>query len=122
MSYFMLHEDGGSKILMTEKIRDRWIKLLVPLMVIIVAGCSSSRQITLYINCTNNEVELFSNGEYLGIGGPIPIIVRNNQQSIEIEGRKRTNGQTLFVKNYYAPFKNNSLIEIQYDEPLFYSN
>lgn len=118
----MLHEDGGSKILMTEKIRDRWIKLLVPLMVIIVAGCSSSRQITLYINCTNNEVELFSNGEYLGIGGPIPIIVRNNQQSIEIEGRKRTNGQTLFVKNYYAPFNNNSLIEIQYDEPLFYSN
>lgn len=87
----------------------------------IVCGCSASKQIPVYINCNQAGIELFVNGEYIGSGGPFPYTIANGQQTIEIEGRKSDSGNTLFVRTYYAPFKKNSLIEIQYNEPMFNS-
>lgn len=109
---------------MTENLLNNRITLftLLLLFVPIIVGCSSSKQTIVYLNCTNEDIELFSDGEYLGVGGPIPFTIKDNQQSIEIEGRKKSNGQTVFINNYHAPFKQNSLIDIKYTEPLFYSN
>ena len=91
------------------------------MLLIFTMSCCSSKMYPIYLNCDNEDIEIYVNGDFVGNGGPIEFTVTEGMTEIEVECHR--NGIPVLNRIYNVVGAKNALIDIKiHDNYKFHTN